>query len=222
MPTTAMNMFRPTLFNTHCEGSGMRPKVGCLLRSQPKNKPAINAPPLVLKLMGMPPIWTESAPNKPPTRIPRPTNIISVWLVGRSIYPRRLAAASTSCLVPTTSMTSPASTTVCASTGMDIPARLILRILTPCMNFSLRITATVLPATVLRVIVTGNFSAGKSRSWASCTSGPIQLSSPMMYSRRPLSTTSSPGSICMFMLTSTTTPDLRRRSTNRRLSCCRK
>ena len=49
MPTTAMNMFRPTLFNTHCEGSGMRPKVGCLLRSQPKNKPAINAPPLVLK-----------------------------------------------------------------------------------------------------------------------------------------------------------------------------
>ena len=158
--------------------------MGCLLRSQPKNKPAINAPPLVLKLMGMPPIWTESAPNKPPTRIPRPTNIISVWLVGRSIYPRRLAAASTSCLVPTTSMTSPASNFVCANTG--------------------------------------NFSAGKSRSWASCTSGPIQLSSPMMYSRRPLSTTSSPGSICMFMLTSTTTPDLRRRSTNRRLSCCRK
>src|SRR5699024_11718310 len=57
--STAMNMFRPTLFNTHCEGSGMRPKVGCLLRSQPKNKPAINAPPLVLKLMGMPPIWME-------------------------------------------------------------------------------------------------------------------------------------------------------------------
>ena len=163
----------------------MRPKVGCLLRSQPKNKPAINAPPLVLKLMGMPPIWTESAPNKPPTRYAYEYH---VRLVGRAVYiPQRLAAASTSCLVPTTSMTSPASTTVCASTGMDIPARLMLRILTPCMNFSLRITATVLPATVLRVIVTGNFSAGKSRSWASCTSGPIQLSSPMMYSRRPLS-----------------------------------
>ena len=66
-------------------GSGMRPKVGCLLRSQPKSNPAISAPPLVLRLIGTPPMWTDSAPNNPPTRMPSPTKIISVWLVGRSI-----------------------------------------------------------------------------------------------------------------------------------------
>ena len=44
MPTTAINIFSPTLFNTHKEGSGIPPKVGCLLRNQPNRSPAINAP----------------------------------------------------------------------------------------------------------------------------------------------------------------------------------
>ena len=52
MPTTAINMFNPTLFNTQSEGSGIPPKVGCLLRSQPNISPAINAPPLVERLIG--------------------------------------------------------------------------------------------------------------------------------------------------------------------------
>ena len=55
IPTTAINIFSPTLFNTHKEGSGMPPKVGCLLRSQPNRSPAINAPPLVERLIGTPP-----------------------------------------------------------------------------------------------------------------------------------------------------------------------
>ena len=35
--------------------SGIPPKVGCLLRSQPNRSPAINAPPLVERLIGTPP-----------------------------------------------------------------------------------------------------------------------------------------------------------------------
>ena len=217
IPTTAMNIFSPTLFSTHREASGIRPNVGCLLRSQPKNNPAINAPPLVLRLMGTPPMWMDNAPNKPPIRIPNPTNIISVWWVGRSTYPICTAALSTSCLVPTTSMTSPASNLVCASTGISIPARLMLRMLTPCMNLCRRIFATVFPANVFFVTVTGNVSAGKSSNCASCTSSPIQSSSPITNSRRPLRTTSSPIFNTVFGATSRTTPCLRRRSTNRRL-----
>ena len=53
MPTTAINIFNPTLFNTHNEGSGIPPKVGCLLRSQPNTSPAIKAPPLVDRLIGI-------------------------------------------------------------------------------------------------------------------------------------------------------------------------
>lgn len=55
MPTTAINIFSPTLFSTHKDGSGIPPKVGCLLRSQPNSNPAISAPPLVERLMGTPP-----------------------------------------------------------------------------------------------------------------------------------------------------------------------
>src|ERR1700704_6767927 len=45
MPTTAMNTFRPPEFMNHTVADGTRPKVGPTERSQPKNKPEINAPP---------------------------------------------------------------------------------------------------------------------------------------------------------------------------------
>src|SRR5580700_1869066 len=47
MPTTAMKTFRPTEFMNHTVDDGIRPKVGCTERNQPKNKPEINAPPEV-------------------------------------------------------------------------------------------------------------------------------------------------------------------------------
>ena len=37
------------------QGSGIPLKVGCLLRSQPNTSPAIKAPPLVDRLIGIPP-----------------------------------------------------------------------------------------------------------------------------------------------------------------------
>src|SRR5215472_3227489 len=52
MPTTAMNMFRPTEFMNHNVDEGMRPKVGCTERSQPKNRPAIKTPPDVDRVSG--------------------------------------------------------------------------------------------------------------------------------------------------------------------------
>ena len=219
MPTTAINMFNPTLFNTQSEGSGIPPKVGCLLRSQPNISPAINAPPLVERLIGTPPRCIVNAPIRPPTRIPSPTKIISVWFVGRSTYPICLAAVSTSCFIPVSSRISPASTTVRASTGTLIPARLILRILTPCINFCARIVDTFSPAKVRCVTITGRVSAGKSSSCASITSGPIQSSSPITNSRRPLSTISSSGWRSISGLTSFTTPRCRTRSTNNSFSC---
>src|ERR1700754_2199911 len=45
MPTTAMNTFSPTEFMNQTVGDGMRPKVGCTERNQPKNSPAIRTPP---------------------------------------------------------------------------------------------------------------------------------------------------------------------------------
>ena len=48
-PTMAMNTFRPTEFMNQTVGDGMRPKVGRTERSQPKNRPAIKAPPEVDK-----------------------------------------------------------------------------------------------------------------------------------------------------------------------------
>src|ERR1700742_516083 len=45
MPTTAMNTLRPTEFMNHTVGDGIRPKVGCTERNQPKNRPEISARP---------------------------------------------------------------------------------------------------------------------------------------------------------------------------------
>src|SRR3954471_20470045 len=47
MPTTAMKTFRPTEFMNQTVGDGIRPKVGCTERNQPKNRPANSAPPAV-------------------------------------------------------------------------------------------------------------------------------------------------------------------------------
>src|ERR1700746_2356132 len=52
MPTTAMKTFRPTEFMTHTVEDGMRRKVGCTERSQPKNSPEISAPPEVDSVRG--------------------------------------------------------------------------------------------------------------------------------------------------------------------------
>src|SRR6476660_9548488 len=56
MPTTAMNTLRPTEFMNHTVGEGMRPNMGRTERSQPKNRPAINAPPEVDNVRGTLPI----------------------------------------------------------------------------------------------------------------------------------------------------------------------
>ena len=52
MPTTAMKTLRPTEFMNHTVGDGIRPKVGRTERSQPKNRPEINAPPEVDSVSG--------------------------------------------------------------------------------------------------------------------------------------------------------------------------
>src|SRR5215510_7491159 len=56
MPTTAINTLRPTEFMNHTVGDGIRPKVGRTERSQPKNRPAISAPPEVDRVSGTLPI----------------------------------------------------------------------------------------------------------------------------------------------------------------------
>src|SRR5215467_12982212 len=56
MPTTAMNTFRPTEFMNHTVDEGIRPKVGLTERNQPKNRPAIKAPPEVDRVSGTLPI----------------------------------------------------------------------------------------------------------------------------------------------------------------------
>src|SRR3974390_1851106 len=43
IPTMAMNTFNPTEFMNHTVGDGIRPNVGFTERSQPKNRPEINA-----------------------------------------------------------------------------------------------------------------------------------------------------------------------------------
>ena len=52
----AMKTFRPTEFMNHTVDDGIRPKVGRTERSQPKNRPAIKAPPEVDKVSGTLPI----------------------------------------------------------------------------------------------------------------------------------------------------------------------
>src|SRR5579871_6426259 len=56
MLTMAINTFRPTEFMNHTVGEGIRPKVGFTERSQPKNRPEINAPPEVDSVSGTLPI----------------------------------------------------------------------------------------------------------------------------------------------------------------------
>src|SRR3954449_523883 len=51
-PTMAMNTLRPTEFMNQTVGDGIRPNVGRTERSQPKNRPAINAPPEVDRVSG--------------------------------------------------------------------------------------------------------------------------------------------------------------------------
>ena len=146
----------------------------------------------MLRLIGTPPIWIASAPMIPPSKMPSPTNVISVALVGRSIYPSSFAADSTSFFRPTNSRVSPQSIVVCAKTGISIPARLIRRILTPCIKLWRRMKSNFWLKYGFLCIMTGSTSTGKSSSWGSTISSPIQSSSPMANSLLPLSTTSSP------------------------------
>jgi putative transport protein len=66
------------------------------------------------------PPGTTMAPNKPPRTIPRPTKTMSAAFVGRSAYPRFLAAASVFARVPPILRMSPRFTLVCASIGMFV------------------------------------------------------------------------------------------------------
>src|SRR3954469_9888283 len=52
IPTTAMNTLRPTEFMNQTVDDGIRPKVGCTERSQPKKRPAIKTPPEVESVSG--------------------------------------------------------------------------------------------------------------------------------------------------------------------------
>src|SRR6478736_7974433 len=55
MPTTAMKILRPTEFMNQTVGDGIRPNFGRTERSQPKNRPAISAPPDVDSVKGTSP-----------------------------------------------------------------------------------------------------------------------------------------------------------------------
>jgi hypothetical protein len=65
-------------------GAGMRPKVRLTERSQPQRRPAISAPPLVLKLSGTPPTVNVRAPTSAPMTMPAPMTTMSVCSVARS------------------------------------------------------------------------------------------------------------------------------------------
>src|ERR1700740_1193177 len=49
-PTTATNIVRPRLLNTHNPALGMFPKLGCTERNHPKMSPATKVHPLVTQL----------------------------------------------------------------------------------------------------------------------------------------------------------------------------
>ena len=122
-------------------------------------------------LIGLFPKCTTNEPITPPIKIPRPTKIISVWLVGRCSIPQSRSRSIYLHLgaLPVRGI-SPGPVCVAANTGILTPARLILLMLTPCITFSLRRPATVLPENFLREISTGNVSAGKSSNSRSFTS----------------------------------------------------
>ena len=69
---------------TQSAGSGIRPNVGRIERSQPNTSPMMSAPPLAVRLSGKVAELSVSAPKRPPRRMPRPTNTTSVSLEGRS------------------------------------------------------------------------------------------------------------------------------------------
>ncbi len=107
MPMTAINMLRPRLLSSHIDWLGMRPHVGRRERSHPKKRPAMSAPPLVLRLTGTWPRWRVSRPMMPPINMPSPTRIRSDLSESFSAYPRAGEASSISFLRPTMVMTSP-------------------------------------------------------------------------------------------------------------------
>src|SRR6202790_2570188 len=72
MPTTAMNMFRPTEFMNQTVDDGIRPKVGRTERSQPKKRPAIKTPPEVESVSGTLPTLYTIAPSSAPIVIAAP------------------------------------------------------------------------------------------------------------------------------------------------------
>jgi len=148
IPITAINIFNPRLLKIHTAGSGMRPKVGCLVLSHPKNKPDIKAPPLVLRLIGIPPKRIVNAPTIPPINIPKPTKIRSVLLVGRSTYPNLGEACFISLAIPTISSRSPACNFVFAKIGNSTPALFTFLIIMPCMNGCRRNSLIVFPFAV--------------------------------------------------------------------------
>ena len=202
-------------------GSGTSPSVGRLARSQPQISPAINTPPLTVRLSGTLPIRVTNAHPKisPPRKIPIPTSVMLLFSVGASLNPISSAARSTSCRSPTSSIRSPASSLPPPSTGICTFARRIERIDTPCMYFSFSRARTVLPATPFLLTTTGSVSTEKLTSSLSSTSRPIHVSSSMTNRRRPLTTISSPRRMTVFGEGSLTDPCCRRRST-KILFCC--
>ena len=83
-PTTPMKTLKPTMSKTHIAASGMRPNAGNTERSQPNTSPMMSAPPLAVSVIGSPAIFTVSRPTSPPMKMPVPTKIMSVALVGQS------------------------------------------------------------------------------------------------------------------------------------------
>ena len=84
MPTMAMNMLSPILLNTHKAPSGIAPIVGWCALHQPNTRPAISAPPLLLRLIGTLPMCNVKVPITAPMKIPADRYTMSVSLVAGS------------------------------------------------------------------------------------------------------------------------------------------
>src|SRR2546430_14585061 len=78
-----MKLFGPTEFMIQRMGSGTAPKDGRAERSHERTRPAISAPPLVLRLKRTSPILTASAPTKAPMVTPAATTRMSDMLTER-------------------------------------------------------------------------------------------------------------------------------------------
>ena len=125
----AMNTFRPTEFMNHTVGDGIRPNIGRTERSQPKNRPAIKAPPEVESVSGTPPTLATSAPTRAPMAIAAPMNITSATSVCLSGCPSTLVAMLTSWVRPTRVRMSPRLISVSGRIGISVAVapRVILR-----------------------------------------------------------------------------------------------